>query len=205
MPLPSAARAATLLVTTDAMIPNPIVKTPAMQAILGARINHQLRRTLRSRSRAMSRRSQSLDSPSSRNTMWAVSVAIDDAPRSEIDTLAFLSAIESLIPSPTKQTLRPSFWSCDHVVGLVGGQDLGEVAVHSQRLGQLARGGLVVARDDGDVLDAALAQPLDDLADLGPDRGVQLDRPAQPAVDRHHDHRVAFEVRIVQRLRDFGR
>ena len=43
--------------------------------------------------------------------MWAVSVAIDDAPRSEIETLAFLSAIESLIPSPTKQTLHPSFWS----------------------------------------------------------------------------------------------
>ena len=43
--------------------------------------------------------------------MWAVSVAIDDAPRSEIETSAFLSAIESLIPSPTKQTLRPSAWS----------------------------------------------------------------------------------------------
>ncbi len=38
--------------------------------------------------------------------MWAVSIAIDEAPRSEIDTLVFLSTIESLIPSPTKQTLQ---------------------------------------------------------------------------------------------------
>ena len=44
-------------------------------------------------------------------TICAVSVAIVDAPRSEIETLAFLSAIESLMPSPTKQTVRPSFWS----------------------------------------------------------------------------------------------
>ena len=46
MPLASAARAATLLVTTDAMIPNPSVKTPAMQAMFGARIIDQLRFTL---------------------------------------------------------------------------------------------------------------------------------------------------------------
>ena len=59
----------------------------------------------------MSRSSQSFASPSSRKTMCAVSVAIDDAPRSEIETFAFFRAIESLIPSPTKQTLRPSFWS----------------------------------------------------------------------------------------------
>ena len=63
------------------------------------------------------------------------------------------------------------------VVGLVGGENLGEVAVHPQRLGQLAGRRLVVARDDRDVLDAPLAQPLDDLADLGPDRRVQLDAP----------------------------
>ena len=44
-------------------------------------------------------------------TMCAVSVAIDVAPRSEIETFAFFSAIESLMPSPTKQTLRPSFCS----------------------------------------------------------------------------------------------
>ena len=59
----------------------------------------------------MSRRSQSFESPSSMKTMCAVSVAIDVAPRSEIETFAFFSAIESLMPSPTKQTLRPSFWS----------------------------------------------------------------------------------------------
>ena len=50
-------RAATLLVATDAMIPNPIVNTPAMHAIFGARIIDQLRLTLRSRSRAISRNS----------------------------------------------------------------------------------------------------------------------------------------------------
>ena len=103
--------AATLLVTTDAMIPKPIVKTPAMQAMFGTRIIVQLRLTLRSRSRAMSRRSQSFASPCSMKTMWAVSVAIDEAPRSEIETLAFFRAIESLMPSPTKQTFLPSFWS----------------------------------------------------------------------------------------------
>ena len=90
------------------MIPNPIVNTPAMQAMFGARIMDQLRLTLWSRSRAMSRSSQSFASPSSRKTMWAVSVAIDEAPRSEIETLAFFRAIESLMPSPTKQTLQPS-------------------------------------------------------------------------------------------------
>src|SRR5208337_3461911 len=40
-----------------------------------------------------------------------IQVAIDEAPRNEIDTLAFLRAIESLIPSPTKQTFLPSFCS----------------------------------------------------------------------------------------------
>ncbi len=64
--------------------------------------------------------------------MCAVSVAIDEAPRSEIDTFAFLRAIESLMPSPTKQTLQPSFCSFCNVVRLVGRQHLGEVAVHSQ-------------------------------------------------------------------------
>ena len=80
IPLPSAAKAATLLVMTEVMIPNPSVKTPAMHAIFGARISCQLRRTLRSKSRAISCRSHSLERPSSRNTIWAVSVAIDDAP-----------------------------------------------------------------------------------------------------------------------------
>ena len=43
--------------------------------------------------------------------MWAVSVAMVEAPRSEIETLAFLRAIESLMPSPTKQTFLPSAYS----------------------------------------------------------------------------------------------
>ncbi len=107
-PLPSATRAETLLVNTDVMTPNPIVNTPIMLVTLGATIIDQLRLTFRSRSRATSLRSQSLDNPPSRKMTWAVSVAMVDAPRSEIETSAFLSAIESLIPSPTKQTVRPS-------------------------------------------------------------------------------------------------
>lgn len=46
MPLASAASTATLLVTTDVMIPKPSVKTPAMQAMFGPRIIDQLRFTL---------------------------------------------------------------------------------------------------------------------------------------------------------------
>ena len=92
-------------------MPKPSVNTPATQAMFGATIMFQLRRTLRCRLPAMSRSSQRWASPSSRNTMWAVSVAIVEAPRSEIETLARLRAIESLMPSPTKQTLRPSAWS----------------------------------------------------------------------------------------------
>ena len=37
------------------------------------------------------------------------SVAMADAPRNETDTSACFSATESLMPSPTKQTDRPSF------------------------------------------------------------------------------------------------
>ena len=140
----------------------------------------------------MSRRSQSFDSPCSMNTICAVSVAIDEAPRSEIDTLAFFSAIESLIPSPTKQTFLAFLLQPLHVIGLVGGQDLGEVAVHPQRFGQLAGRGLVVAGDDREVLDPTLPQPLDDVADLGADGRVQLDGPADLAIDADHDHSMAF-------------
>ena len=80
----------------------------------------------------MSLSSQSLERPRSRKTTCAVSVAIVEAPRNEIDTSAFLRAIESLIPSPTKHTLRPSFWSRSTIAGLVGRQDLGKITVHSQ-------------------------------------------------------------------------
>ena len=74
-----------------------------------------------------------------------------------------------------------------------------------ERFGELPGRGLVVARDDRDVLDPALAEPLDDLADLGPDRRPQLDRAAEPVVDAHHDHRVPLAVRLVQGLADLGR
>ena len=43
IPLASAARAATLFVSTEAITPNPIVKAPRMQSPLGARIRFQLR------------------------------------------------------------------------------------------------------------------------------------------------------------------
>ena len=50
-----------------------------------------------------------------------------------------------------------------------------------------------------------LRRPCDDLADLGPDRRLQLDRPAELVVDADHDHRVAFAVRLVERLADLRR
>ena len=84
------------------------------------------------------------------------------------------------------------------VIGLVGGQHLGEVAVHPELLGELAGRRLVVARDDRDVLDAALAQALDDAADLGPYRRAQLERAAELVVDGDHHHRVAFAMHLVE-------
>jgi len=41
-----------------------------------------------------------------------VSLAIVEASLKEIETSACFSAMASLIPSPTKQTLRPSFCNC---------------------------------------------------------------------------------------------
>ena len=132
MPLPSAARAATLLVTTDAMIPNPIVKTPAMHAILGAKNQppasahvavelagdvaqvaelgepfleeHDVGRVGGDRRRSAQR---------DRDVRLLERDRIVDAVADEADLAAFLL-------------------KRDHMVGLVGGQDLGEVAVHSQ-------------------------------------------------------------------------
>src|SRR5262249_7085615 len=80
------------------------------------------------------------------------------------------------------------------VVGLVGGQHLGKVAVHAKLLSEPAGRSLVVARDDCDVLDAALAQALDDAADLGPCRRPQFERTAEFVIDGDHHHRVAFAV-----------
>ncbi|KJR41484.1 hypothetical protein MCHI_002621 [Candidatus Magnetoovum chiemensis] len=42
---------------------------------------------------------------------WALSVAIVEAPLKETETSAFLRAIESFMPSPTKQTFLPIFCS----------------------------------------------------------------------------------------------
>ena len=110
-PLTRAPSAATLLAMTEVPTPKPSVKTPITEARLGARIMFQLRWVFLSSRWAISRSAHNLARPCSRKTIWAVSVAMEVAPRSEMDTLAFLSAIESLIPSPTKQTLRPSLWS----------------------------------------------------------------------------------------------
>src|ERR1700751_2840955 len=110
-PFTNAPSAATLLFSTEAAIPKTSVNTPAMQRMLGTRISPQLTRTLRCRSEAMSSNSQSLSSPGSMNTTCAVSVAIDVARRSEIEKLGFFKAMASLMPSPTKQTLRPPFCS----------------------------------------------------------------------------------------------
>ena len=92
--------------------------------------------------------------------MWAVSVAIDDAPRSEIDTFGLLERDRVVDAVADEADLAPFRLELRDVIGLVGGQDLGEVAVHAQRFGELPGRGLVVARDDRDVLDPALAQAL---------------------------------------------
>ena len=63
----------------------------------------------------------------------------------------------------------------------------------------------MVARDDRDVLDPAVAQPLDDLADLGPDGRLELDRAAEAVVDADHHHRIALAMGLVEGLADLGR
>lgn len=60
-----------IIVTTDAPMPKPKVNTPKMQAMLGTRIMIQLLRTLRLRSRAISRNWQSFPSPCSMKTTCA--------------------------------------------------------------------------------------------------------------------------------------
>ena len=46
------------------------------------------------------------------------------------------------------------------VIGLIGGQHLGEVAVHPELLGELAGRGLVIARDDRYLPDAARSKTM---------------------------------------------
>src|SRR5271170_7434167 len=94
-----------LLKKTECQILNPKRNTPAMQKPFGTRIRFQLRCTLCSRASEKSFRSQILARLSSMKTICAVSVAMEEAPRREIETFAFFKAIESLIPSPTKQTV----------------------------------------------------------------------------------------------------
>ena len=50
------------------------------------------------------------------------SIATLEAPFNEMDTLAFLSAIESLIPSPTKQTDLPACYNCSIKAALSAGK-----------------------------------------------------------------------------------
>src|SRR6202035_1937251 len=70
------------------------------------------------------------------------------------------------------------------VIRLVGGQHLGEVAIHPELLGKLAVRGLVVSRYDRNVLDAAFPQTSDNAADLGPYRRAQLEGAAELVVYR---------------------
>jgi len=84
----------------------PKMKTPATHKVFGRRIRCQLLRTLFSNACETSIRVQIFARLSSMKTICAVSVAMVEAPRSEIETFAFFKAIESLIPSPTKQTVR---------------------------------------------------------------------------------------------------
>ena len=68
----------------------PSPKTPATQSRFGSRMRFQLRRTLRARPREKSNRSTIFVRLSSMKTTWAASVAMLEAPRSEIDTSACL-------------------------------------------------------------------------------------------------------------------
>src|SRR4029077_11526938 len=84
------------------------------------------------------------------------------------------------------------------VIGLVRRQYLGEVAIHPELLGEPAGRRLMVAGDDRDVLDAAITQAADDVADLGTYCRPQLERAAEPVIDGDHHHRMAFAVRLVE-------
>ena len=75
--------------------------------------------------------------------MPAVSVATVLAPRREIDTLAFLSATELLMPSPTLRFASPwgktdfsaFFLQLGDKFGFMFGQGFGEIMVDPQFLG----------------------------------------------------------------------
>ena len=74
------------------MTPKPIVNAPATQAYWG-RISVQLGCTFVEIAGDVAQLAE-LARLSSMNTICAVSVAIEEAPRSEIETLAFLRAID---------------------------------------------------------------------------------------------------------------
>ncbi len=63
----------------------------------------------------------------------------------------------------------------------------------------------MVARNDRDVFDAALAQAANDTAHLGPYRRAQFDGTAERVVDRDHDQGVAFAMGLVERRFDLSR
>ena len=162
-----AASAETLLVTTEVMIPKPIVNTPIMFVTFGATIIDQLRFTFRSRSRAISRSSQSRDrSALEEDDLGGVGGDRRSAAERDRD-VGLLERDRVVDPVADEADLAPFRLELRHVIGLVGGEDLGEVAVHPQRLGELARRGLVVARDDRDVPDPARRRSRMIRADLG--------------------------------------
>src|SRR5207302_10982682 len=91
------------------------------------------------------------------------------------------------------------------VIGLIGGQHLGEVAVHPELLGELAGRGLVIARDDRYLPDAARSKTMNNAAHPGPYQRPQFNRAADLVVDGDHRHRMAFAMHFVERRFDLTR
>jgi len=95
-------------VTRITVNPNTPKSAPRIQKVLGIASIIQLCLTFAFNSVEISNNLGNFARLSSRNTICAVSVAAEDAPRSEIETSARFSAMESLIPSPTNATRLPS-------------------------------------------------------------------------------------------------
>ena len=203
MPLARAPIAETLLVMTEAMIPNPIVKTPAIHAMLGTRIMRPASLHVPIQVAGDVAQIAELGEPLLHEDNVG-RVGRDRRSAPQRDRHVRLLESDRVVDSIAHEADFPAFLlQLLHIIGLVGRQDLGEVAIHSQRLGQFAGGGLVVARDDGEVLDSALSEALDDVSDLGTNRRVQLDGTADHVIHPHHHHRMPFAVSLFQGVLDF--
>ena len=163
------------------MTPKPAKKAPATQIALGTMIRPQLRSMLRCRSTDTSRSCRSLGQ---------ALLHEDDVRRVGGDRrgaaqrnrhVGLLQGDRVVDPVADEADLPPFLLQQFDVFGLVRREHVREVAVHPELLGQLARRAFVIARDDGEVLDAALAQPCDDVAGLraGWRPAVRSRRPAR--------------------------